>query len=63
MQQIQQENACLSIRDLRINGHDLMRLGYSGPAIGQALQFLLEQVLDEQVENEKEPLLQALRQR
>ena len=63
LQQIRQENACLSIRDLRINGHDLMRLGYSGPAIGQALQFLLEQVLDEQVENEKETLLQALRQR
>ena len=63
LDQIQQENACLSIRDLKINGHDLMRLGYSGPAIGQALQFLLEQVLDEQVENEKEALLRALRQR
>ena len=33
-----------------------------GPAIGQALQFLLGQVLDEQVKNEKEALLKALHQ-
>jgi hypothetical protein len=39
-----------------------MDLGYRGPAIGQALQFLLEQVLDERVENEKEALIQALKQ-
>ena len=61
--QIEQENACLCIRDLALNGHDLMHLGYQGPAIGQALQYLLEQVLDEQVENEKEALLTALKQR
>jgi tRNA nucleotidyltransferase (CCA-adding enzyme) len=60
--EIEAENACLSIRDLAVSGHDLMDLGYRGPAIGQALQFLLEQVLDEQVENEKEALLKALHQ-
>ena len=62
LQEIEAENACLSIRDLAVSGHDLMNLGYRGPAIGQALQFLLEQVLDEQVENEKEALLKALHQ-
>ena len=46
LQEIEAENACLSIRDLAVSGHDLMDLGYRGPAIGQALQFLLEQVLD-----------------
>ena len=61
--QIEAENACLSVRDLKLNGHDLMHLGYRGPAIGLALQYLLEQVLDEKVENEKEALLQALKQR
>ena len=60
LQEIEAENACLSIRDLAVSGHDLMDLGYRGPAIGQALQFLLEQVLDERVENEKEALLKAL---
>jgi tRNA nucleotidyltransferase (CCA-adding enzyme) len=62
LQEIEGENACLSIRDLAVSGHDLMDLGYRGPAIGQALQFLLEQVLDERVENEKEALLKALHQ-
>lgn len=54
------ENACLSIKDLAVNGHDLMALGYCGPAIGQALQYLLDQVLDDRLPNEKEALLHAL---
>ena len=63
LEEIEAENACLSIRDLAVRGQDLMALGYRGPAIGQAQQWLLEQVLDEQVENEKEALLKALQQR
>ena len=59
--EIQAENACLSIRDLAINGHDLMALGIQGPAIGQALARLLELVLDEQIENTKDALLNAVR--
>ena len=59
-QQIGAENACLQIKDLAVNGHDLQTLGYRGPAIGQALQRLLEQVLEETLPNEKEALLRAL---
>ncbi len=55
--QIQAENACLTLKDLAVNGHDLMALGYKGPEIGQRLQQLLDAVLDEQVTNEKDPLL------
>ena len=62
LEQIAGEDACLSIRDLAVRGQDLMALGYRGPAIGQAQQWLLEQVLDEQVENEKDALLSALQQ-
>jgi hypothetical protein len=39
-----------------------MQLGYRGKAIGQALNSLLEQVLDEKIPNEKEALLGALKQ-
>ena len=60
--EIETDNACLSIKDLAINGHDLLALGYQGPAIGQALQSLLEQVLDEKIENEKTALLAALKE-
>ena len=60
--QIEAENACLTLKDLAIGGRELMALGYSGPAIGQTLNHLLELVIDEQVENEKDALLQALKE-
>ena len=62
IEEIRAENACLSLKDLAVSGHDLMHLGYRGKAIGQALNALLEQVLDEKIPNEKEALLEAVRQ-
>ena len=56
---LEAEAACLSLKDLAINGHDLMALGITGPAIGKTLNRLLSQVLDEQLPNEKNMLLQA----
>lgn len=57
------ENACLTIRDLAINGNDLMELGFQpGPALGQALENLLEMVLDERVPNEKNALLSVIKE-
>ena len=56
-----QENSCLTLRDLAINGHDLMALGLSGSAIGQCLNDLLTQVLDEELPNENAALLAAVR--
>ena len=56
------ENACLHLKDLAVNGHDLMALGYAGPAIGKALHRLLEAVLNEEIENEKQALLHYLGQ-
>ena len=53
------ENRCLKIKDLAVNGHDLMALGLTGRAIGQTLQSLLDAVLDERLPNEKEALLRA----
>ena len=57
------ENSCLKLKDLAINGHDLMELGFSGRAIGQCLQCLLEQVLEETLPNEKTALLKAATER
>ena len=53
------EEACLSIADLTVNGRDLLEMGLAGPAIGQVLQSLLEQIMDEQLPNQREALLQA----
>ncbi len=55
------ENACLTLRDLAVNGHDLMALGLAGKDIGTVQRRLLEAVLDERLENEKAPLLEAAR--
>ena len=61
LEEIRSENACLSLRDLAVNGHDLMALGYQGKAIGQTLSQLLNLVLEEQCENTREALLSALK--
>ena len=57
--EIREENSCLSLKDLAVNGHDLMALGITGKAIGRTLNFLLEQVLDEQLPNHRDALLTA----
>ena len=59
LDEIYAENACLGLKDLAVNGNDLMALGYSGKAIGACLNHLLDQVLEERLPNEKEALLQA----
>ena len=55
------KQACLSLRDLVVNGGDLLALGLRGPAVGEALNALLEQVLDGTLPNEREALLDAVR--
>ena len=59
LDEIRAENACLTVADLAINGHDLMALGYTGRAIGACLNQLLDLVLDEKIPNEKNALLGA----
>ena len=61
VQDLLQEQTCLTLKDLAINGHDLMALGLSGPQIGHTLSYLLTQVLDEQLPNQRDVLLLACR--
>ena len=60
--QIQAENACLSLKDLAVNGHDLMAMGYRGKTIGETLNQLLNLVLEEQCENTRQALLAAVKE-
>ena len=55
------EDACFSLKQLAVNGHDLLALGYRGKEIGQALEQLLQAVMEERLPNEKEILLAALK--
>lgn len=46
LSQILQQEACFSLRQLSINGNDLLALGFPpGPAIGKTLAFLLDAVI------------------
>ena len=57
------QNACFTLRDLAVNGSDLLSAGLvpaPGPAVGQALDALLDAVADGRVPNEKAALLAYL---
>ncbi len=51
-------DACFSLKQLAVNGADMMALGLHGPAVGRMLRALLEQVLSEQLPNDRDALLQ-----
>ena len=56
--EIRAEDACLSLRTLAVGGDDLMALGIpKGKAVGQMLQILLDEVIEERLPNEKEALI------
>jgi tRNA nucleotidyltransferase (CCA-adding enzyme) len=57
------QGAALSVRDLAVNGHDLMSaLGLGpGPRLGQLLNGLLEHVIEDPGLNEREKLLDLAR--
>ena len=57
MEEIRREDSCLSLKDLAVKGNDLMALGFAGKEIGQMLNSLLEQVLEENLPNDREALL------
>ncbi len=48
---------CFTLRDLAVDGHDLMALGLRGRAIGETLDALLDRVAAGELSNEKETLL------
>ena len=54
------EQPCFTVKDLAINGHDLMAAGFRGKAVGDTLQRLLEDVMDGKTENTREALLGSL---
>lgn len=61
LENLLREEGCVTRHSLAIDGRDLLALGLSGKAIGEALHVCLEQVLDENIPNEKESLLAFVR--
>ena len=56
-------NPCVTLRDLAVNGKDLMGLGIpAGKKIGEILQVLLDRVISGETSNEREELLRTAMQ-
>ena len=51
------EGACVSRSQLAVNGRDLLEMGLSGPAVGAALEKLLDAVAEGEVSNDRSSLL------
>lgn len=58
LDQILKENECFQLKDLAINGKDLIEIGFpQGKLIGMMLNILLNLVISESISNDKESLL------
>lgn len=57
LEEVLAEQPCVTLRQLAVNGQDMMALGLQGRAIGEMLQTLLHKVWNEELPNEHEPLL------
>ena len=61
-EQIVAEGQCLALKDLAVNGSDVIAAGTDpGPAVGRILDRLLEQVLNGELPNLREVLLEQIR--
>lgn len=61
LDEIIRENECFNLKDLAINGNDLIKLGYQqGKQIGEILNYLLEKVVDDSSLNNREDLIKLV---
>ncbi len=56
------DEECFSLKDLAINGTDLIKMGYKpGPLLGDILEDLLTRVIDGEIQNGKEELTEFVK--
>ena len=64
LNEVIKENECFSLKDLAIDGKDLLTIGYkSGIELGNTLNGVLQMVIDGDIPNDKEKLLQEASRR
>ncbi len=54
---IETEKQCFSLKQLAVKGEDVMALGLHGKEVGEALNCALSEVIDGNIENERESVL------
>lgn len=56
---IVEDNQCFSLKDLQVNGGDLIEIGYQqGRRIGDVLKYLLDEVIDGSLQNDHDILIE-----
>lgn len=60
IENLEKENLSFSLKDLAVDGNDMINLGLSGKEIGASLKYLLEAVLNDEIKNDKKILLDYL---
>lgn len=64
LEEVLQDDECFSLKDLAVNGNDLIEIGYKpGKEIGEVLNNLLDSVISGEYINEKEKLLEIAERR
>ena len=63
VRRLEQEGACCRVGQLAVNGKDLLALGVRpGPGVGRLLEAALQQVIEEKLPNQHDPLLGWLKE-
>lgn len=57
LEEIESNNECVSLSQLKVKGNDLIKYGFKNEEIGEKLDYLLDSVIEEKVENTKSALL------
>ncbi len=61
LEKLEKESACVSIKDLAVNGYDVMSFGCKGPDVGKILNCLLSKVIEGEITNEKDVLVEEIK--
>lgn len=60
LKEIEENNECVTIGQLKVNGNDLIKTGFKNEEIGKKLDYLLDCVIEERVINTRQTLLSFL---
>ena len=62
LDRVLQEDQCFTLRQLAVNGRDLLALGLEGREVGAALRRLLDAVVEGSLPNDREILLAHIKE-
>ena len=61
LEEVLRDGVCYAVKDMAVNGRDLLALGAKGKAVGECLNHLLSLLIEERLPNERDALLNAAR--